>query len=179
MTCPATCRHTRPRAPRAMRRPRAAPRHGTTQHCTMQCNTYIQYCRYRTISGRCNNLGHPQYGARGQPQPRLHPPQYDDLGLETARSRGVGGDQLPGPREVSQVRRAGGVAPGYSWTSAAGAAPGPGPAGGGGRPHADADAVGADGGPRPDRRGAAPGLQLLQLRGPQRVQLPPHPGPRS
>ena len=64
------------------------------------------------MSGRCNNLGHPEYGARGQPQPRLHPPHYDDLGLETPRSRGVGGDQLPGPREVSQVRRAGGVAPG-------------------------------------------------------------------
>ena len=58
--------------------------------------------KYRTISGRCNNLQHPEFGARGQPQPRLMPSQYDD-GISKPRIRGIYGDVLPSPRHVSQV----------------------------------------------------------------------------
>lgn len=66
------------------------------------------YCdpgeKYRTISGRCNNLQHPEFGARGQPQPRLMPSQYDD-GISKPRLRGIYGDLLPSARHVSQVDR--------------------------------------------------------------------------
>ncbi len=58
--------------------------------------------KYRTISGRCNNLQHPEFGARGQTQPRLMPSHYDD-GISKPRLRGIYGDLLPSARQVSQV----------------------------------------------------------------------------
>ena len=58
--------------------------------------------RYRTFSGRCNNLQHPEFGARGQPQPRLMPSFYDD-DRSMPRVRGIFGDDLPSARHVSQV----------------------------------------------------------------------------
>ena len=60
--------------------------------------------KYRTISGRCNNLQHPEFGASGQPQPRLMPSHYDD-GVSKPRLRGIYGDLLPSARHVSQVHR--------------------------------------------------------------------------
>ena len=60
--------------------------------------------KYRTSSGRCNNLHHPESGAMGQPQPRLMPSHYDD-GISAPRLRGIYGDPLPSARHVSQVFR--------------------------------------------------------------------------
>jgi len=56
--------------------------------------------RYRTISGVCNNLKHPEWGSRGQPLFRLLPPNYED-----GRQEPRGGQVkrlLPNPRWMSQ-----------------------------------------------------------------------------
>eukprot|EP00092_Neocalanus_flemingeri_P035162 GFUD01038265.1.p1 GENE.GFUD01038265.1~~GFUD01038265.1.p1 ORF type:complete len:1101 (-),score=192.91 GFUD01038265.1:78-3197(-) len=57
--------------------------------------------RYRTFSGRCNNLQSPNYGKSTTIQRRLLSPEYDD-GISSPRLRSVEGFPLPNPRVVSQ-----------------------------------------------------------------------------
>ena len=54
--------------------------------------------RYRTYSGRCNNLNNPEQGAAGSVQLRLLPPEYDDIKTCSPRAKGVSGKDLPNPR---------------------------------------------------------------------------------
>ncbi len=57
--------------------------------------------RYRTFSGRCNNLAHPNYGRRTVRLRRLLRAEYDD-DFASPKTRGVPSDnRLPNPRAVS------------------------------------------------------------------------------
>ncbi|XP_050709618.1 chorion peroxidase-like [Eriocheir sinensis] len=58
---------------------------------------------YRTFSGRCNNLQHPDFGAAGQDFIRLLPPAYDAPAL--FRTQSVRGGLLPNPRLLSLLLR--------------------------------------------------------------------------
>ncbi|XP_042222226.1 peroxidase-like [Homarus americanus] len=71
----------------------------TCREVPVACNSSA---RYRSISGRCNNLLYPHLGSPGQPMPRVLPPVYD-AGL--MRTRSAVGGLLPNPREVSLVVR--------------------------------------------------------------------------
>lgn len=55
---------------------------------------------FRSIDGSCNNLEFPLLGKASTPYKRYLPPAYGD-GLETARSKGKSGKDLPNPRVVS------------------------------------------------------------------------------
>ncbi|KAK4325864.1 hypothetical protein Pmani_003568 [Petrolisthes manimaculis] len=55
--------------------------------------------RYRSLSGRCNNLQHPHLGTSGQPMPRILPPVYDFSLMRTLSI--TGSSLLPNPRVVS------------------------------------------------------------------------------
>ena len=55
---------------------------------------------FRSIDGSCNNLEFPLLGKASTPYKRYLPPAYGD-GLETARSKGKSGKDLPSPRVVS------------------------------------------------------------------------------
>ncbi|QQP53020.1 Uncharacterized protein FKW44_005343, partial [Caligus rogercresseyi] len=59
-----------------------------------------QDSRYRTLSGRCNNLHNPEWGSAGSTLTRLLPDAYNDR-----RSIPRGGrhpSSLPNPRWISQ-----------------------------------------------------------------------------
>ncbi|CAH1398171.1 unnamed protein product [Nezara viridula] len=56
--------------------------------------------KYRTISGWCNNLEHPDYGQSFRAFNRFLPPAYTD-GVGTPRALSVTGKQLPSPRLIS------------------------------------------------------------------------------
>ncbi|XP_069937881.1 salivary peroxidase/catechol oxidase-like isoform X1 [Cherax quadricarinatus] len=58
--------------------------------------------KYRSISGRCNNLIYPHLGTPGQPMPRILPPVYD---IALMRTLSVAGGLLPNPRRVSLSTR--------------------------------------------------------------------------
>ncbi|XP_050717819.1 peroxidase-like isoform X2 [Eriocheir sinensis] len=58
---------------------------------------------YRTFSGRCNNLQHPDFGAAGQDFIRFLPPAYDAPAL--FRTQSVRGGLLPNPRLLSLLLR--------------------------------------------------------------------------
>ncbi|XP_064082488.1 peroxidase-like isoform X2 [Macrobrachium nipponense] len=68
----------------------------------IQCNRPVEPCNaswpYRSMSGFCNNVINPEFGAAGQPMPRILPPVFDE-GL--IRLRSITGDLLPNPRTVS------------------------------------------------------------------------------
>ncbi|KAJ8926678.1 hypothetical protein NQ314_020927 [Rhamnusium bicolor] len=57
---------------------------------------------FRTYTGHCNNLRHPNYGKSLTTFNRLLPSVYDD-GISKPRSIGVTGSVLPNPRIVSRV----------------------------------------------------------------------------
>ncbi|KAL1122797.1 hypothetical protein AAG570_003123 [Ranatra chinensis] len=56
--------------------------------------------KYRTISGWCNNLDHPEFGQSFRTFVRLLTPVYSD-GVESPRSLSVRGSPLPSPRLIS------------------------------------------------------------------------------
>ncbi|XP_045592715.2 chorion peroxidase [Procambarus clarkii] len=58
--------------------------------------------KYRSVSGRCNNLQHPEYGTSGQFLLRLLPSAYNG---EVMRLMSVSGRLLPNPRAVSLLTR--------------------------------------------------------------------------
>ena len=57
--------------------------------------------KYRTYSGRCNNLESPDFGKSTTLLRRLLSPEYND-GISFPRSKSVDGRPLPNPRKVSQ-----------------------------------------------------------------------------
>lgn len=57
--------------------------------------------RYRTISGHCNNLKHPSWGATKTPYSRYLPPDYAD-GLTLPRVSQTG-DPLPSARLITSM----------------------------------------------------------------------------
>lgn len=67
-----------------------------------KCMEVLRWCnqsvKYRSLSGRCNNLWYPEYGTSGQVLTRLLNPVYDG---EMMRTRSVHGDLLPNPRVIS------------------------------------------------------------------------------
>ena len=58
--------------------------------------------RFRSHSGRCNNLAEPGWGSHDSPLQRLLPSEYDD-GVASLRARSTLGFPLPSPRQVSQA----------------------------------------------------------------------------
>ena len=58
--------------------------------------------RYRSFSGRCNNLQSPNDGKSVTAMKRLLQSEYQD-GISSPRSRSVSGQPLPNPRSVSQL----------------------------------------------------------------------------
>ncbi|XP_067144092.1 uncharacterized protein [Centruroides vittatus] len=56
--------------------------------------------KFRTITGWCNNLRHPEFGKSTKIFRRLLPPLYDD-GISSPRTRGKSGSFLPSPRYIS------------------------------------------------------------------------------
>ena len=58
--------------------------------------------RYRSYSGRCNNLDKPEQGAANSVQQRLLPAEYDDTTSHSPRAREVSGSALPNPRYLFQ-----------------------------------------------------------------------------
>ena len=54
--------------------------------------------RYRSYSGRCNNLDKPEQGAAKSVQQRFLPAEYDDTTSHSPRAKGVSGSALPNPR---------------------------------------------------------------------------------
>ncbi|XP_071521125.1 LOW QUALITY PROTEIN: salivary peroxidase/catechol oxidase-like [Panulirus ornatus] len=69
----------------------------TCREPPVACNSSA---RYRSISGRCNNLLYPHLGTPGQPMPRILPPVHD---AALMRTRSASGGLLPNPRVVSLV----------------------------------------------------------------------------
>ncbi|MPC16241.1 Chorion peroxidase [Portunus trituberculatus] len=67
--------------------------------CMDKETTCDPQARYRTISGRCNNLRNPNDGTPGQAMHTLLPQRYDSPAV--FRMRAVGGGLLPNPRHVS------------------------------------------------------------------------------
>ncbi|XP_069110176.1 peroxidase-like protein [Argopecten irradians] len=62
------------------------------------CN---HYDRYRTADGSCNNLQNPEWGKSNTNQLRFLPPEYEQGSLDEPRKTGVGGEDLPSARKVS------------------------------------------------------------------------------
>ena len=59
------------------------------------------FARYRTLSGRCNNLGRPEWGSAGATLRRLLPNAYAD-GRDEPRGGRNPRSSLPSARHVSQ-----------------------------------------------------------------------------
>lgn len=70
--------------------------------------------RYRTISGRCNNLVYPEWGSAGQTLKRLLPNAYED-GATVPRG-GRHPSTLPNPRWISQRNHPDSDIPDYRFT---------------------------------------------------------------
>ena len=71
--------------------------------------------KYRTYSGWCNNLNHPEWGQGNQPHRRLLPSAYAD-GISEPKARSVMGHPLPNPRKVSQGIHSNEVTPDPKYT---------------------------------------------------------------
>ena len=76
-------------------------------HFLSECDDHLLPCDhtspYRTITGWCNNLLHPEYGKSLTIFERFLPPSYED-GISIPRSSSViKGRQLPSPRLVSKT----------------------------------------------------------------------------
>jgi len=72
-----------------------------TEKCLPADEICDESSKYRTYSGRCNNLANPSWGESNAPHRRLLPPEYDDA-ISRPRQRSVRGSKLPNPRKVSQ-----------------------------------------------------------------------------
>ena len=70
--------------------------------------------RYRTISGRCNNFAHPEWGSAGQTYRRLLPNAYADRASVPRGGRHP--SSLPNPRWISQKNHPDSDNPDYRFT---------------------------------------------------------------
>ncbi|XP_069974642.1 salivary peroxidase/catechol oxidase [Penaeus vannamei] len=94
----------------AQGRPAAQPPHVTPEdlafrgkECDMDPKGACHpQARYRSHSGRCNNLHYPDFGAADQPLPRILPPVHHAAFF---RTRSAAGGLLPSPRVVSLAAR--------------------------------------------------------------------------
>ena len=71
-------------------------------NCTERVVPCDHTSKFRTISGWCNNLDHPDWGSAERIYGRILDPSYAD-GLDEPRNMSVTGAALPSPREVQIV----------------------------------------------------------------------------
>ncbi|KAF5280247.1 hypothetical protein FQA39_LY18070 [Lamprigera yunnana] len=80
---------------------RAREKSAIKGNCEISSTVQCPPSKYRHPTGKCNNVRHVQWGARGAPFVRLLPPVYHD-GISQPR-KSVGNHALPTPVDVSRV----------------------------------------------------------------------------